>query len=417
MPYVQQWTLALQHDLKGWILEGRYVANHAVKMFRAIDFNQILVNSQPGFVADFQRARNNMFAANKAGKGFVAAYDPTVPGSQQLTYLPSLYPTALTNTTLAANIRAGEIGTYAQNIQSLRPYGDLPFSFFPNPYTLYASVLTNLSNSSYESAQFEVRHRLHNGLQFQANYTFSKVLSDAFALRGLDPQLDNANPGVERARADFDLRHAFKLNHFYQLPFGKNHKLGFHNAVLNKVTEGWGVSGFLVIQSGSPVSVLSARGTLNRGARSGQNTVDTNMTYSQLDAITGVYKGGNGVYWMNPANVNPATTTGVAPDGSDPFPGQVFFNPQPGSLGSFQKRTLNGPNFWNYNLSLSKDIKFSERHKLELHVDAFNVFNHANFYLGDQNINGNNFGRIVSQNYSNDGVGPRLMQYSLNYRF
>lgn len=358
-----------------------------------------------------------MFLANKAGKGFVAAYDPTIAGSQPLTYLPGLYPTALTNTTLAGNIRSGEIGTYAQNIQSLRPYGDLPFSFFPNPYTLYASVLTNLSNSSYESAQFEVRRRLRNGLQFQANYTFGKVLSDAFALRGLDPQLDNANPGVERARADFDLTHAFKLNHYVPLPFGKGHKFAPRNSVVNKVAEGWGLAGFLVIQSGSPVSILSARGTLNRGARSGQNTVDTNMTTSQLKDITGVYKTGNGVYWLNPANVNPTTTTGVAPDGSDPFPGEVFFNPQAGSLGSFQKRSLDGPNFWNYNLSLSKDIKFSERHKLELHVDAFNLFNHANFYLGDQTVNLTNFGRVAGQNYSNDGVGPRQMQYSLYYRF
>jgi hypothetical protein len=50
-------------------------------------------------------------------------------------------------------------------------------------------------------------------------------------------------------------------------------------------------------------------------------------------------------------------------------------------------------------------------------VDAFNVFNHANFFINDQNVNGNNFGRIAGQNYSNDGVGPRLIQYGVIYRF
>jgi hypothetical protein len=416
MPYVQQWSASIQHDLKGWVMEGRYVANHAVKMFRGIDFNQIQPNNLPGFVDDFKRARTNMFAANSAGLGFNPAYNANVAGSQPLTVLPGLHAQALTNATLQTNIRTGEMGTYAQNIQSLRPYPGLGFSFFNNPYTLYALVMTNLSNSSYHSGQFEVRRRLRNGMQFQANYTFGKVLTDALLLRGLDPQLDNANKGVERARADFDLTHAFKINHFIPLPFGKGQKWHFGNAVLNKITEGWGLAGFAVIQSGSPVSVLSARGTLNRGARSGQNTVDTNMTLDQLKEITGVYRAGNGVYWMNPANVG-SNTQGVAPDGSAPFAGQVFFNPQPGSLGNFQRRSLNGPNFWNYNASLSKDLRFSERHHVEIHVDAFNVFNHANFFINDQNVNANNFGRIAGQNYSNDGVGPRLIQYGLIYRF
>jgi hypothetical protein len=406
----------VQHDLKGWVVEGRYVANHAVKMFRGIDFNQIQLNNLPGFVDDFKRARNNMFLANSAGLGFNPAYNASVAGSQPLTVLPGLHPQALTNATLQTNIRTGEVGTYAQNIQSLRPYPGLGFSFFNNPYTLYALVMTNLSNSSYHSGQFEVRRRLRNGMQFQANYTFGKVLTDALALRGLDPQLDNANKGVERARADFDLTHAFKINHFIPLPFGKGQKWQFGNAVLNKITEGWGLAGFAVIQSGSPVSILSARGTLNRGARSGQNTVDTNMTLDQLKEITGVYRAGNGVYWLNPANIN-SNTQGVSPDGTAPFAGQVFFNPQPGSLGGLQRRSLNGPNFWNYNASVSKSMRFSERHQVELHVDAFNVFNHANFFINDQNVNLNNFGRIAGQNYANDGVGPRLIQYGLIYRF
>src|SRR4030095_10398360 len=104
-----------------------------------------------------------------------------------------------------------------------------------------------------------VRRRMRNGMQFQANYTFGKALSDAYQLRGLDPQLDNANSAIERARTDFDLTHAFKLNHFIPLPFGKGQKWQFGNSVLHKITEGWGLAGFLVIQSGNPVSILSAR--------------------------------------------------------------------------------------------------------------------------------------------------------------
>lgn len=413
-PYVEQWTASVQHDFKGWIVEGRYVANHAVKMLREIDMNQIQIN-YPDFLADFKRARSNMFLANAAGKGFTAAYDPTIAGSQPLTVLPGLYPTALTNSTLAANIRAGEIGSYAQNIQSLKPYPS-GYSFFPNPYLLYSAVMTNISNSSYQSAQLEVRHRIRNGMQFQANYTFGKALTDALGLRGLDAQLDNANPRIERARADFDLTHSFKTNFFAQLPFGKNKKFDLKNGVLNRIAGGWGMSGFVVIQSGNPLSILSARGTLNRAARSGQNTVDVAENLGQLKALTGTFKTGNGVYWMNPNNIA-SNTQGVSPDGSAPFSGQVFFDPQPGSVGNLQRRSLDGP--WNkdFNFSLLKEISFTERHKLEFHADMFNILNHPNFYITDQNVNNNNFGRFAGQNYTNDGVGPRLMQFGLYYKF
>ena len=56
----------------------------------------------------------------------------------------------------------------------------------------------------------------------------------------------------------------------------------FGNGIVNKISEGWGLAGFLVLQSGNPVSILSARGTLNRGARSGQNTVDVIATRDHI---------------------------------------------------------------------------------------------------------------------------------------
>ena len=50
-------------------------------------------------------------------------------------------------------------------------------------------------------------------------------------------------------------------------------------------------------------------------------------------------------------------------------------------------------------------------------ADFYNVFNHGNFYVGDQNVNSVNFGKIRSQFYSADGVGPRLIQFGLYYKF
>ena len=216
---------------------------------------------------------------------------------------------------------------------------------------------------------------------------------------------------------NFDQRHAFKFNHYYPLPFGGSNKFHFSNKGLDRVIDGWALSGFLAIYSGNPVEARSQRGTLNRGARSAENTVDSPLTYPQLRDITGLFMRGDGPYWIDPSHINPANQQGVAADGAPPFARQVFFNPQPGGLGSLQRRTLFGPGYWNDDFSVSKATRITERQSLELHFDFFNVFNHPNFFINDQNVNTAGFGKITSQNYSSAGVGPRLIQFGLYYRF
>jgi hypothetical protein len=418
-PYVQQWNVAIAHDVKGFVIEGRYVGNHAVKMFRDIDMNQINVN-QGTFVQDFINARNNGFLALTATGSFNPTYNANIAGSKPIPFFNSL-PSggSLTASSVSTSIRSGEIGTLAQTYQSAGyfPTNQPGFSYFPNPYILYANLMTNLSNSSYDGLQIDVRKRTRSGIQFQANYTFSKSLSDALATRALEAQLDNANPRIERARTPFDTTHSFKLNHYIPIPVGAGHRLDLHNGFLNRVIGGWGYGGFLRIESGPPVSILSARGTLNRAARSGNNTVDTTMNLDQLKGITGTFFQNGKVYFINPANINPTNGQGVAPDGSAPFSGQVFFNPQPDGLGSLQRRLLDGPGFWMYDASLQKSVKLFERHTLEFRADFYNIFNHPSFFIGDQNVNSSTFGQITSQNYTNYGVGPRLMQFGLMYKF
>jgi hypothetical protein len=414
-PYVQQWNFSIQRDVKGTILEARYIGNHSVKQFRQIDYNQI----QPqrgGFLQDFINARNNGLAAQRAGGAFNPAYNPNIPGSVPLPFFTSqLSPQALTNTSVRTSILQGQAGTAAQTIQQNNYFLNPSFTFFPNPNLLYSSILTNIGNSTYHGLQLEARHRTAHGIQFQANYTFSKVLSDTGVLRGLEALLDNNNPRLERARSIFDLTHSFKLNHTIPLPIGKGHR--FSGGKLSPVIGGWSISGILQIQSGPPVSILSARGTLNRGARSGNNTVDSTLNLEQLKAITGIFRSGSDLYFINPDKINPTTRTGVAPDGTAPFSGQVFFNPSAGTLGSLQRRILDGPGYARYDLSLAKDTRIRERVSIQFRADAFNVTNHPSFFVGDQNVNSTTFGRITAMYYGYDGVGPRVLQFGLFIKF
>jgi hypothetical protein len=311
---------------------------------------------------------------------------------------------------------SNQIGTLAQYYQQIQyfPSNQPGFSYFPNPLTLYSSELTNFSNSSYNGLQAQVRRRTRSGIQFQASYVFSKAFSDTNVERGLDPILDNNNHVNERARAPWDLTHSFKLNHYIPIPAGEGHRFSY--APVNRLLGGWALSGFVTVQSGAPISILSARGTLNRGARSGQNTVDTTDTLSQLQSVTGLFMTGNGPYFVNPSVIGP-NGAGVAPDGSAPFSGQIFFNPGAGSVGSLQRRLLSGPWYNNYNMAVLKDTKITERQSIQLRADFYNLFNHPNFFAGDQNVNSLNFGKTTQMFTSADGVSTRVIQFGLYYRF
>jgi len=349
---------------------------------------------------------------------FNATYNPAVTGSVPLPFFDKM-PGAglLTNATVSGLIRGGEAGSLAQTYQGALLFPHAGFSFFPNPYVLYSSLLTNFGNSTYNAMQLEIRRTTRAGIQFQANYTWSKSLSDALLTRGLDPVLDNNNPKIEKARTPFDVTHSFKVNYSAALPFGSDKKFHFRrNGVLDRITGGWIMSGFLHIDSGPPFSILSGLGTLNRGARSGQNTVDTTANLDTLRQATGLFMTGNGPYLVDPSHVG-SDGRGVAPDGAAPFAGQLFFKPQPGSLGSLQRRILSGPTYWNYNFAVIKETKLFENHLIQFRADFYNIFNHPNFFAGDQTITSSSFGKITSTLTSGENVNRRTIQFGLTYKF
>jgi hypothetical protein len=249
-------------------------------------------------------------------------------------------------------------------------------------------------------------------LTFELNYTFSKVLSDGDGdlQARFQAFLDLNNPGLERSRANFDLNHMIKAFGHYELPFGKGHRLSAGR--LDRVVGGWTISPFMVWQSGAPFSILSERGTLNRAGRSYYNTADTSLNQAQLAGIVKFQMTGNGPMIVSPSAINPADGTGVNADGEPAFQGQVFANPAAGTLGVLQRRYFSGPWTFNMDMSLIKKVDLTERTNVEIRADAFNVFNHATFWSGDQNINSTTFGVVSSTFYS-----PRIMQFGIYVRF
>ncbi len=408
-PHVQQYSIDIQHDFKGTLVEARYVGNHVVGAYRAFDFNQVQIREN-GFLADFLRAQKNGLIALQANGVFNPNYNANLPGSQPLTVFPKLDRSVLRTASLVNLIETGEPAELATELQTNGLNGSV--NFFANPNALAADMLTNYSSSSYNSLQLVARHTLRAGLSFEANYTFSKVLSDGDGdlQTRFQAFLDFNNPSLERSRANFDLNHMIKAFGHYELPFGKGHRMSYRP--LNRLIGGWTFSPIIVWQSGAPFSILSGRGTLNREARSYYNTANTTLTGDQLNSVVKFQMTGNGPMIVSTSAINPADGTGVNADGEPAFKGQVFSNPGAGTLGVLQRRFFSGPWTFNMDMSLIKKVPFTEKISAELRANAFNVFNHATFWSGDQNINSTTFGVISSTFYS-----PRIMEFGLNLRF
>ena len=413
-PYVQQWNFGIQHEvMRNTVFDVRYVGNKGTKLLRGFDFNQVIVREN-GFLDDVIRARSNGFLALDRFGEFDPEFNPAILGSRPLRVFPRLdLGGLLSDPGVRSLVRSGEPGAlaalYIFNADLFLADSDVRFR--RNPDTLVADLITNFSNGSYHALQVELRRRAASGLQFQANYTFGKVLTDSSGTGvRFDPFLDFARPQLERARATFDVNHVFNANFVWPLPFGPGQ--AWNPSQASWLVRGWTLSSILTWQSGAPLSILSGRGTLNRTGRSFKNTASTSLTKGELDQIIGLRMTGDGPFFIDASAISPRDNSGVAADGEDPFPGQIFFHPGPGELGSLQQRLFSGPSTLAFDLALDRTIAFKEQHSILLGVKIANALNHPSFFSGSHLIGSPQFGRLGSVL-----VGARVMEFQMRYRF
>jgi hypothetical protein len=427
-PYVHQWNLGIEHELKGTVLSARYLGNRGTDLLRSLDYNQVLYNAN-GFLADFQRAQNNARLSQAAGLGYIGSYNAAVAGSQQLTVFPLL--TGGGNLTSATNqqlLQRGEIGELANQYMVNRANGSV--NFWPNRNLQGARVVVREAVVGHHALQLEAIRRTRAGFQAQFSYTWSKGLANAAGNSATNNEalLDNDNPGLEYSRTPFDLRHVFKANYYWELPFGKGKRWSGGRA-MNALVGGWALSGIWTYSSGAPYSILSGYGTLNRQGNATEHLSDTGNTasllgnVSNLEALTGgLWKTGRAVYFVDPSILNVDGRAAAAP-GSATYAGQIFTNPGAGTVGALQRRMFSGPWQWAFDASVKKAIVIREGKTLDLHFSMFNLFNHPAFYLnpsdgGDYGVtapytvNSTTFGQFTSMN-----GGPRVIQIGAYLRF
>jgi hypothetical protein len=250
------------------------------------------------------------------------------------------------------------------------------------------------------------------------NYTFSKVLTNSTgtAQNRLEPYQDNNRPYLERNRAEFDVTHVINGSMLYELPFGPNKRFATWGGFLGKVIGGWQVNSIVHYQSGAPISILSGRGTFNRGGLSGNNPAVSTLSRQQIKDLFKIQKMGDGrVYYIDPKVADSATGRAVGADNlknEAGFTGQVFFHPSAGQIGTLQRLQFDGPSQARWDFSLMKRTRITEGVNFEVRADFFNFLNHPLFFVGDHNIESAQFGRITGLNY-----GPRVVQVAMKLSF
>lgn len=456
-PKVHEFNFGVQREI-GFqsVLEVRYVGTRSRDLLRAFDLNQVDIRNN-GFTADFIRARNNLLI-NQAERTRLlstgltlaqvntrlpesAAFNANLSGSQVLTVFPNLAGGGLIGTAPGTGQSAIN-GTIGNGLIAATP-ADLAVTFFTNglagnvnflanPNAGPVDLLDNGAFTDYNSLQVELRRRFANGFLLQANYTFSKALTDSQGSSSnvannsqnrFDPFLDNENPDLEVARALTDQTHVFNANFVYQLPFGRGRQFFSQGGFVNALIGGFQFSGTVQIASGAPVSFNDPRGTLNRGGRSARQTALTNLTKEELKNLVGTYRTPNGIFFLPPellgrnadGSLNTAvggTGRGANGFGSPTFDGQVFFNNAPGQTSGLERNIVTGPSYQIVNLSLAKRIQLTERYNFQVEINAFNAFNKTNFTVGQgQDINSTNFGRITGT------FAPRVVQLAGRFNF
>ncbi len=311
-------------------------------------------------------------------------------------------------------------------IDSVLFRGGLPTRFMQPQYGAL-SAWSTIGNSNYHALTASLRQRL-NTLTLDFNYTFSHSLDDSSGLQsdfGYG-STNNSGPFIENpirqrdnyASSDFDVRHLINVSAVWQMPFGKGKALlNTNSRALDAIVGGWQLSGIYRWNTGLPIASPfdDARWATNWNVQA--NVTPTSPIHTCPTRIgTPASAGGTGA---------PKLFGGSGCDLKSIYQG--FRNAYPGETGPRDYIRL--PGYVDVDLGLSKSwtMPWSEKQKLQVRWDVFNVANKQSFGLIDLSRTG--FGvardparrnRNAPTNWSNFTAiqgQPRVMQIGARFSF
>jgi hypothetical protein len=235
------------------------------------------------------------------------------------------------------------------------PTALLPASGVTPPFPNFGNILqlNTVGTSNYNALQTVFRLRARRGLTAQFAYTWSHALDEISEYRATVVD-DNYNPRRDYGNSDFDTRHLFTIDFTYDVPKAPWATSGLTKRVFND----WQISSVMNWHSGQPYDeILSYLNLVGNPFASGNGvTVDHKFVK------------GAGTLWVNP-------TAFCDPNAGDP---QCTGSP----FGNVSRNKYYAPGYGDVDLSFIKNIPITERVKLQLRADFFNLLNRINLSSG-----------------------------------
>jgi len=286
---------------------------------------------------------------------------------------------------LPTPIKSGS-GVTVQSLNQVQPFSAISLNMDP------------IFHSNMNSLQIGAHHQYRHGVAFGAEYQWTRVLGTENLQNpsGFTPN-DSYGPigGIAPQ--------VLTVNYSYLFPFGHGRAfLSDATGVVDKLVSGWQVSGITVFQNGQPFSVTySAPGSYTDPTGS----VWTNLASGRANRVNGV-----SLYpsvktkkqWFNPAAF-------AAPTGATGIPG--------GAYGNTGYNMLRGPRYQSWDINLEKNIEWSERYRVQLRADAFNVFNHPNFGVPSANISNTSTVGTITSVSGTPTYQQRTVEFAAKFNF
>ncbi len=328
--------------------------------------------------------------------GSVAGYDLT--GTKQLPLLDA--PATAQNVAILTSY-FGDVDTPPSYVAAGSINSSATIGHMLTPFPQYSGIgdtWGNVGNFSYHSLQIVLSQRMHNGLTFNVNYTYSKNIGDDGTFRsGYDIPANAISGGTRSYKADridrsltaIDAPHLIHAYGVYRLPFGKG-KIGGNSDLVNWLAGGWQFSGIYTYSSGSPLAVTwsGATGT----TLVGQGTAMPDLT----SGFTGSTYRQNGKYGSGPKGYNTCNLgidalgqTGCAKiqylnvgGFSTPTNRSTLSGQQQYLIGNAPRNFAYGtrnPYRWNVDSGMRRTFPIKEGINFVFEADCLNVWNHVTF--------------------------------------
>jgi outer membrane receptor protein involved in Fe transport len=332
-PYMENFNLNIQQQVvKKVVVQVGYVGSEGHKLFRFLDVNQ--PSQAQVYASDLA---NNITLESE---GFSPS-NPCIPDVSMIAGSP---------VTCVAGVNRA------------------------NPLYFYINQEQASANSNYHSLQSSLRVNNWHNLDTSFSYVWSHSIDNASDSEDFEPNAsqpnDSTRTDLERANSNFDIRNRFVWNFVYRLPTTQGS--------WQRLRNGWGINGIMNLQTGQPFQL-----NYNfEGDYSGSGEF-----FDRPDVVGPIkynYRDPNNFLDLTSFAV-PCTALPMSPNGTSLIVNEMgdtseqMCTPGTRHFGSEGRDSLRAAPFKQFDFSIFKDTKITERVNLQLRLETYNLFNHPNF--------------------------------------